>query len=245
LFHEFFKWLQEVPGAIDGDPTTSWRQQLLGSLNLWSLLEGTHVMTLVLFAGTILLVDLRLLGLSFRTVPFSVLNRKILPLTVAGFLIMIVTGVLLFLSKPEVYYHSVWFRTKVIFLFVAALNIFWFHFRVQRNEAEWDALPRPPLAARISGAVSILSWTLVILFGRFTAYNWFDCDKLGAYIAGYEQRGHPMGEGFFKGLYSYGECASAMAVPPGKTADSTPVVLARKEAAPADPTPAANPAGGN
>ena len=85
MLHDLLQWLQDVPGAVDGDPSTSWSQILAGSLHLWALIEGTHVLSLMLFAGTILMVDLRMLGLVFKDVPYSTLNNKILPYTIAGF----------------------------------------------------------------------------------------------------------------------------------------------------------------
>jgi hypothetical protein len=185
LFHDLLQWLQDVPGATDGDPTTSWSQQFAGSLHLWALTEGTHVLSLMLFAGTILMVDLRMLGVAFKNVPYSTLNNKVLPFTVWGFVIVTVTGVMLFLSNPVHYYHSVFFRAKILFLVVAAANIFWFHYRVQKNIAEWDALEKPPLAVKLAAAVSLTSWILVILFGRLMALSFFECQNMKPGTFGY------------------------------------------------------------
>jgi hypothetical protein len=194
VFHDFFNWLQSVPGATGGDPSTSWSQQFAGSLNLWSLCEATHVLALMLFAGTILLVDLRMLGLAFKTVPYSTLNNKVLPMTVVGFALLVLTGLILFAGGPVKYYHSVWFRAKVIFLLAAAANIFWFHYRTQKTQAEWDASPNPPMAVKVAAALSLTSWILVIVFGRLIAFTWFDCDRLKPNSFG----------------YAFAECASQM-----------------------------------
>jgi hypothetical protein len=164
-------------GKGPGEYDPSWSDQLAGSLNFWSLLEGTHVLSLMLFAGTIFIVDLRLLGLTFKKTPVSVVSDRILPLTVFGLVIMVLTGAALFYAKPLLYYHNLWFRLKVVFLVVAAINIMVFHFRVQRTMPEWDDRPKPPAPARISAVVSLASWILVIMFGRFIAYDWYDCGK--------------------------------------------------------------------
>ncbi|MDP3737600.1 MAG: hypothetical protein Q8R02_09435 [Hyphomonadaceae bacterium] len=185
MFHDLLQWLQDVPGATDGDPATSWSQQFAGSLHLWALTEGTHVLSLILFAGTILMVDLRMLGIAFRSVPYSTLNNRVLPLTIAGFALATVTGVLLFLSNPVHYYHSVFFRAKVIFILVAAANIFWFHYRVQKNLAEWDTRPSPPLAVKLAAGVSISAWILVIVFGRLMALSFFECENMPKGTFGY------------------------------------------------------------
>jgi hypothetical protein len=177
LIREALVWLEAELGKGQGDTAQSWSQALEGSLNFWNLLEGTHLITLMLFAGTIFVVDLRLLGVTFRKTPVSVVSDRVLPLTVAGFVLMIVTGLALFLAKPVIYYHSLWFRLKLVFLAVAMINIVVFHARVQRNQHKWDTLALPPRAARISAVLSLASWAAVITMGRFIPYNWFDCGK--------------------------------------------------------------------
>ena len=185
MFHDLLQWLQDVPGATDGDPFTSWSQQFAGSLHLWALAEGTHVLSLMLFAGTILMVDLRMLGLAFRNVPYSTLNNRVLPLTVAGFVLVTVTGLLLFFANPVHYYHSVFFRAKVVFIILAAINIFWFHYRTQKTQAEWDAQPSPPTAVKLAAGVSLASWLLVIVFGRLMALTFFECENMKPGTFGY------------------------------------------------------------
>ncbi|HEX5005554.1 MAG TPA: DUF6644 family protein [Hyphomonadaceae bacterium] len=185
MFHDLLQWLQDVPGATDGDPFTSWSQQFAGSLHLWALTEGTHLVSLMLFAGTILMVDLRMLGLAFRNVPYSTLNNRVLPLTVAGFVLVMATGALLFFSNPVHYYHSVFFRAKVIFIILAAVNIFWFHSRTQKSQTEWDAQPSPPVAVKVAAGVSVASWVLVIVFGRLMALTFFECENMKPGTFGY------------------------------------------------------------
>jgi hypothetical protein len=170
-------WLQNDLGKGAEDYSQSWSEALLGSLNFWGLLEGTHLLALMLFAGTILFVDLRLLGALFRKTPVSVVSDKILPLTIVGLVIMLITGALLFYSKPIFYYHNIWFRLKLLFLLGAMVNIAVFHYRIQKKIVDWDHDAKPPRAARISAIVSISAWILIITMGRFMAYNWFDCGK--------------------------------------------------------------------
>lgn len=177
MLSDFFDWLQNNWGAATPGDGTSYSALLLSSLNFWGLLEGTHLLMLMLFFGTILLVDLRMLGVSFREYPLSVLSRRVLPLTVTAFLFMLVTGALLFFAKPEIYWHNIWFRVKLIMLAVAMINIVVFHYMIQKNQEAWDTAPSPPRKVKLSAIVSLTSWILVIAFGRFIAYNWFECGK--------------------------------------------------------------------
>lgn len=161
-------WLNDTPYSV----------ALRESLYVYAWTESLHVIALTLFVGTIWMIDLRLIGLAFRNTPVSQLTSRVLPWTLAGFAVMVVTGALLFYAVPVRTFHSVWFRAKVILLMAAALNAFYFHLKVKRDRAAWDSLERPPSRARFSGWASLLIWASVIVVGRMIAYNWFDCDRL-------------------------------------------------------------------
>jgi hypothetical protein len=173
----FLTWLEHSLGKGPSPDGQSWSEALLGSLNFWSLLEGTHLIVLMLFAGTILVVDLRLLGVTFRKTRVSVISDAILPLTVWSFIFVVLSGTGLLFAKPIFYYHTIWFLVKMVFLGLALLNIVVFHGRVQATQASWDADEVPPRAARMSAAASLVLWTLVIICGRFIPYNWYECGK--------------------------------------------------------------------
>src|ERR1700744_2563527 len=165
-------WLEHVWGKGPTPDGQSFSELLLGSLNFWTVLEGTHLIALMLFAGTIFVVDLRLLGVTFRKTRLSTISDAILPLTVFSFIFVVITGLGLLFSKPIFYYHTLWFRVKMVFLALALLNIVVFHGRVQATQGSWDADEKPPRAARMSAAGSLILSTLVIVCGRFIPYNW-------------------------------------------------------------------------
>lgn len=156
---------------------TPWSIALHESLYAYPLVESTHVLTLMLFAGTLVMVDLRLLGLAFTAIPVSQFSRRVLPWTVAGFVVMTATGLLLFYAIPVRTWQSLWFRIKVVLLLLAGLNAWHFHRRIEADRARWDDAPRPPRAARASAALSLAAWAGIIVTGRMIAYNWFDCDR--------------------------------------------------------------------
>ena len=162
----FLEWLGQTP----------WSIRLLESLWAWPLLESAHVLGITLFVGTTMMMDLRLLGLSFGPLRASDFTERLLPWTRAGFAIMVVTGVLVFYSNPLRYYHNLFFRIKILMLVAAGLNVWLFHSRIHKRIGEWDGDRKPPTAARVAGAVSILAWVLIVISGRLIAYNWFDCD---------------------------------------------------------------------
>ena len=81
MLHEFVSWIQLELGKSTPDGV-SWSQALIESLTFWNLLEGTHLLSLMIFVGTIMLVDLRMLGLIFKSTPFTQISARVLPLTV-------------------------------------------------------------------------------------------------------------------------------------------------------------------
>jgi hypothetical protein len=174
---QFMHWLQYDLGTQHTAYGRSYSQAMLESFNFWGLLEGTHLLSLMLFFGTIVVVDSRLLGWTFRKTPVSVVSDRLLPLTVIAMVIAMTTGPLLFLSKPQEYYHNAFFRFKMVLLVLAILNVWVFHKMVQKNQAEWDTAESPPGKAKLSGLLSILFWVGVMSCGRLIAYNFLECGK--------------------------------------------------------------------
>ena len=151
--------------------STQWSIALHESLYMYPLVETTHVLALLLFVGSVIFVDLRLLGWVFREVPVSEVTARLIPWTIGGFIIVATTGALLFYAIPVRTYLSIFFRIKVVMLITAGLNTALLHRQMDRGAAVWDRDERPPLRARVAGAVSLVSWATVIVMGRMIAYN--------------------------------------------------------------------------
>ena len=160
------QWLAETP----------WSIALHESQYMWPFTETLHVLTLSLFVGSTIMLDLRLLGVGFRTVPVTEFLSRLLPWTRRGFAVMVITGAMLFYATPVGYYHSIFFRIKVLLLIAAGINVFVFHARTQRSVSAWDVNATPPRAVRVAAVVSLVAWAGVVISGRLIAYNWFSCD---------------------------------------------------------------------
>ena len=159
---EFCQWLQETPISV------SIRESIL----MFPLLEGGHLLGISVSAGTIAISDLRMMGLIFKKESASEEFHQLIPWITAGFLMMIVTGTLLLWSEPVKCYGNLSFRFKVLFLFIAGINILVFHSsKIYRHMNEWEWAENPPRAAKLAGWVSLISWGIVIIVGRTTAYN--------------------------------------------------------------------------
>ena len=124
------------------------------SIWLFPIVEATHVMALALSAGVLLWFDLRLIGWTMKHQAISKVHQQLMPVAFVGFIIMFISGILLFWSEAEKCYLSGFFRAKVVFLILAGLNAAIFEFatkkrlnsgtstQFRRFEPEWQALCR-------------------------------------------------------------------------------------------------------
>jgi hypothetical protein len=165
-----------ILSALQWLAATESSTSLRESLFVWPLVESTHVLSLMLFVGTTVMLDLRLLGITMKKVPVSEVTGRLLPWTRVGFTVMVITGLLLFFATPVRNYQNLFFRLKMILFTIAGLNVWLFHNRIHRRVADWDLDQVTPPAARMAAIVSLVAWTGVVVSGRLVAYNWFDCD---------------------------------------------------------------------
>lgn len=166
-----------IRAAAEWLASTEWSIALHESQYAYAIVESIHVWALCLFVGFAVLLDLRLVGAIFPTVPVSHMTRRLLPWTKAGFVIMVVSGVLLFYAIPLRTYLNFFFRIKAVLLILAGLNAFVFHQGIYRTVADWDVGVPPPRRARLAGICSLVLWAAIVFSGRMIAYNWFDCGK--------------------------------------------------------------------
>ena len=121
--------------------------------------------------GSILMVDLRLLGVAERSRTVSKLAAELLPYTWTAFACAAATGTLMFISKATIYIHNLDFQLKFLCMLLAGANMFAFHFGAYRSVQDWDSQLPTPASAKASGAISLLLWTGVIFFGRWIGFT--------------------------------------------------------------------------
>lgn len=134
---------------------------------MWPASEALHFIGLWLILGVILLVNMRLLGF-MRTAPYSAFHR-LLPWAALGLAINVVTGMMFVTGTPEQYGANISFLWKIIFLMVAGLNLLY----STVFEGPWhhaQAGQDPPMRVKIAGATAIVSWVLVMYFGRMLPF---------------------------------------------------------------------------
>ena len=165
--------MSDVPAVISWMQNSDIGTGIRESIWTFPLVETTHVLALALSVGVLIWFDLRLMGWGMKHSPVSKVHKQIMPLALIGFIVMFISGILLFWSEPEKCYLSGFYRAKMLFLLLAGVNAAVFEFTTKKSIEEWDKYPIPPVKARLAGLFSIITWTAVIIAGRATAYNLF------------------------------------------------------------------------
>lgn len=147
----FFQW-------CDG---TAVGRTIRDSRFLFPIIESLHLFALTVLLGTVVVLNLRLLGAGLRRQPMPLVARSLAPLTLWSLVAMLATGSLLFCSEALKCYDSPPFRVKMVTLFLAIV----FHWSVF-----WPVLnvpAEPGRARRIATAmISMILWFGVAAAGR-------------------------------------------------------------------------------
>jgi hypothetical protein len=147
--------------------TTAVRESAWG----YPIIETAHVASVVAFAGLVIVMDLRLVGLAFTYAPLTEIQRRLFPWQMAVFVPSTATGLLLCCIDPLRYYGNVFFWVKLGMLVLAGINALVFHRTTYRTAVQWDEDPQVPGTVRLAGAVSLLLWSAIIVSGRLIAFT--------------------------------------------------------------------------
>ena len=168
-------WTIEV---FDAGPQPSWLvalensslAQIIAATNWFPLLETIHVIAVTLLLGSILWVDLRLLGLAARRYPISTLGNELLPWTWGAFAVATFTGLGMFITRAASHMVNPAFQWKLFLLALAGANMVIFHRLIYRKLGDLDCAERPPGRGRFFGASSLAIWSGVMLAGRWIGH---------------------------------------------------------------------------
>jgi hypothetical protein len=139
-------------------------QAIRHSAKLIALLESIHLIGLALLLGTILMVDLSLLGLGIGRSPASRIARELSGWTTAGLAIMLSSGPLILSSEAIRCYRTPAFWVKMALLAIALIFHFTIHAKVVFEEP-----PAPPQRAKWTACLSLGLWISVALAGKAIA----------------------------------------------------------------------------
>ena len=137
---------------------------------LFLIIEGIHLIGLSVAAGLIALTDLRLMGLILRRVPVLDVLHQLRPYVIGGFVVIFLSGALLFWSSAARVLNSPAFSFKMLMILLGGVNAAYFEFVIAKRYEARRAPTETPRAFRAAGLVSIVLWSLVIVGGRLIPY---------------------------------------------------------------------------
>jgi hypothetical protein len=157
MLFPFFQWCEAstVGNAIRQSP---WA---------FAVIESVHLLGLAAIGGAVLVVDLRMLGLGLRQQPVADVARSAYPWFVGSLIVMLVTGVALFLSEAVKCYYSTPFWVKMTSLALAIL----FSFTIRRKVTFADEAHIQPIWYKVVALVSLALWFGVGAGGRWIGFS--------------------------------------------------------------------------
>lgn len=138
-----------------------------GASAAYPLANLGHLLGLVLLVGSVLLLDLRLLGAG-RRLPAQLVAQALTPPMLAGAGLLVVTGGLLFAADARALIVNAAFLWKLGLVSVAGANAVLFRMLWGGALETWDATA--PRVARVQAAASLAVWLTVAALGRLIAY---------------------------------------------------------------------------
>ena len=133
---------------------------------LFPVIATIHLLGLAVLGGAVLIVDLRLLGLGLSRQLPAQLARDAEPLLLGSLLVMLLTGLLLFMCFATKYYYLTAFWVKLASLFLAVV----FTFTIRPRVITGGETRMRAIVSRPTALVSVSLWTSVVLTGRLIGF---------------------------------------------------------------------------
>lgn len=142
----------------------------IGGTAWFPFLESIHVIAASFVVGSILMVDLRLLGLAATDYAITTLSKELIPWSWGAFIVATITGVGMFITRAASHVVNPAFQWKMFLLLLAGVNMAYFHFRVYSQIQQWDTTVATPTQLKVIGSLSLLTWSGVMLAGRWIGH---------------------------------------------------------------------------
>jgi hypothetical protein len=160
----------DLTPIVDAAQNSALSEWMRTSLKAVAIINAFHVISIVTVFGTIFIVDLRLLGIPNVKRSFVRMHDELLRWTWGAFGIAAVTGSA-FMVNAVTYHRNTAFWLKMGTMVLAGINMLVFELVTARSAATWDKGVMPVPAARLAGALSLVLWVAVIVFGRWIGFT--------------------------------------------------------------------------
>jgi hypothetical protein len=147
-----------------------WLVEFSESVLAYPIVLSIHLTCIALFGGMILATDLRLLGLTFKSLTITEVVTSFRPWKRIGGTVMIAMGLLLAACEAEKYAPNPFFWSKMIILGLIGVHALIFRPLVYSKTEELDRSPVIPTKAKVAAILSLVLWTTMFVMGRLIAY---------------------------------------------------------------------------
>ena len=155
---ELVRWLSvHLPGSV----------ALRGSAYGFSAILTAHVLALAVFAGLVVMMDLRLVRLGHRHAGAGEMHERLFPWFIGAFVLTVLSGLTMVWVDPVRYYGKTFFWAKLALMALAGVNAALVRRASRRDSGFWEGA-----GARAAGVRSLVLWAGVVALGRLTAYEW-------------------------------------------------------------------------
>ena len=160
-----------LQGLWQGLENSALGQYVAASSWAFPTIETVHVIAIVTVVGSIAVMDLRLLGVASKECAVTEMSKDTLPWTWGAFVIAMISGTLLFISKATTYMVNPFFLWKMVLIAIAGINMGIFHVFTWRTVKNWDVGCEVPRAGKIAGGVSLGFWVIVVFVARAIGFT--------------------------------------------------------------------------
>jgi len=136
----------------------------------YGLVNLVHILGVASLFGSVLLLDLRLLGV-WRNVPLAAISKPTVPIATAGFLVAALSGVCLFATKATEYAGNPFLYIKFPAIALGIINVAalsslpaWKQHRIR------ELSPREQSTLSVFGGISLFCWLTAVTAGRMIGY---------------------------------------------------------------------------
>jgi hypothetical protein len=141
---------------------------VLGYAWSWPTLESLHFLALCTLMGSLLIMDLRLIGFH-RLIPLQAVH-SLMPLAIVSFAINLITGLGFLFGEPYLYFANYAFWVKMALIVLAGVNFLFYFTRVEPLIVRLGPNDPPPPIAKAVGVLSLVFWFGVLSYGRLLPY---------------------------------------------------------------------------
>ena len=134
------------------------------------MMQSAHIIAITLVMGSVLMTDMKLLGVVGHGVTVRQMNRRFLPWIWGALVALLLTGTVLTIAEPARELINNVFRLKMLLILVIATATGVFHKFVEARADDWDNDARSRWPARAFALLSIAAWVSIVICGRWIAY---------------------------------------------------------------------------